>query len=236
VPNDGAVDWGKSVPDSIIPISDEQAKLGQEIVKMLRGAGSFLDKALGSTPQDLIAYLGGDWLRVRCVENLVKLFERARQRLADWHVSEPRPAALSIALPILQGAADEDREELADLWARLLANATDPNMNNVRHSFIAAVKNMDPQDAVVLRFVAENRLTVIRYRERAQENSSTHIGALANNLKRRIDEIHLSLEHLKEMGLLVGMSRPDGGADYHLTLINREFMRACYPEITPNEV
>jgi hypothetical protein len=98
--------------DGLLPITDEQAKLGQEIVKAFRGLGSFLERALGSTPEDLIAYLGGDWLRVRRAENLVKLFEEARRRLADRNVKEPIPASLSVALPILQSAADEDREEL----------------------------------------------------------------------------------------------------------------------------
>ena len=54
--------------ESLIPITDEQAKLGQEILKTFRGLGSFVEKALGSTPEDLIAYLGGDWLRVRRAE------------------------------------------------------------------------------------------------------------------------------------------------------------------------
>ena len=55
--------------DSLIPITDEQAKLGQEAFKFgqegieaLRGLGSFLDRALGSTPEALVAFLGGDWL------------------------------------------------------------------------------------------------------------------------------------------------------------------------------
>jgi hypothetical protein len=149
------------VPETIIPISDEQAKLGQEILKTLRGVGSFFEKALGSTPEDLIAYLGGDWLRVRRAENLVRLFEGARGRLADWHVAEPRPASLSIALPILQGAADEDREDLVDLWARLFGNAMDPNMNTVRQSFIDAVKRMDPLDVVVLRYIYKETIEII---------------------------------------------------------------------------
>jgi hypothetical protein len=63
------------VSGSLIPISDEQAKLGQEILKTLRGLGSFLEKALGSTPEDLVAYLGGDWLRVRRAENIIRLFD-----------------------------------------------------------------------------------------------------------------------------------------------------------------
>ena len=55
----------------LIPISGEQAKLGQEILKTLRGLGSFIGQALGSTPEDLVGYLGGDWLRVRRAENLL---------------------------------------------------------------------------------------------------------------------------------------------------------------------
>jgi hypothetical protein len=50
---------------SIIPISDEQAKLGQEIIKAFSNLGSFFKDALGSAPSDLIGYLGGDWLRMR---------------------------------------------------------------------------------------------------------------------------------------------------------------------------
>jgi hypothetical protein len=34
---------------ALIPITDEQAKLGQEVVKALSGLGSFLGDALGST-------------------------------------------------------------------------------------------------------------------------------------------------------------------------------------------
>jgi hypothetical protein len=150
------------VSGSLIPISDEQAKLGQEVLKTLRELGSFFATALGSTPEDLVAYLGGDWLRVRRAENVVRLMREARQRLADRSVEEPIPASPSVALPILQGAADESRDELVDLWARLLANAMDPNMNNVRYGFIEAVKKMDPLDAILLKFVHDHKISAVR--------------------------------------------------------------------------
>jgi hypothetical protein len=137
---------GNLMIDGLIPITDEQAKLGQEILKTFRGLGSFLERALGSTPEDLVGYFGGDRLRVRRAENMARMMSESQERLAAWGVEETKPATLSIALPILQGAADEDREELVDLWARLLANAMDPNMNSVRYSFVDAVKNMDPID------------------------------------------------------------------------------------------
>jgi hypothetical protein len=59
--------------NGLIPISDEQAKLGQEIVTALRELGGFFGRALGSTPEDLVGYLGGDWLRARRGVNIVRV-------------------------------------------------------------------------------------------------------------------------------------------------------------------
>src|ERR1051325_3003634 len=144
--------------DSLIPISDEQAKLGQEALKALPGLGAFFAQALGSTPEDLIGYLGGDWVRVRRAENMARMMHEAKARLIERAVEDPQPASLSVAIPILEGAADEDRNELVDLWARLLANAMDPRLNKVRYEFIDAVKKMDPPDALVLHRSEERRV------------------------------------------------------------------------------
>jgi hypothetical protein len=113
--------------NSLIPISDEQAKLGQEVLKTLRGLGSFVEKALESVPGDLVGYLGVDWLRVRRAENIAKMMFCAKERHETRGVKDTKPASLTLALPILRGAADESREELRDLWARLLAAAMDPS-------------------------------------------------------------------------------------------------------------
>lgn len=50
--------------DSLIPISDEQAKLGQEALKTLQGLGGFLKETFGTLPQDIVGLLGGDYLKV----------------------------------------------------------------------------------------------------------------------------------------------------------------------------
>jgi len=138
---------------NIIPISDEQAKLGQEVVKTLRQLGGFLGKALGSTPEDLIAYLGGDWLRIRRAENLARMISEAKERLEERGVGgKTEPATLTLALPLMQAAADESREEIRDLWARLLAAAMDPGRSQkVRRLYIDIVGKMDPLDALVLK-------------------------------------------------------------------------------------
>jgi hypothetical protein len=57
----------------------------------------------------------------------------------------------SIAVPLIEAAADESREELAELWAKLLAAAADPaRKGRVRLEFATTLKQMDPLDAKVL--------------------------------------------------------------------------------------
>jgi len=48
-----------SDPGSLIPPSDEQAKAIQEAIKALRGLGEFLEKTLGTVPEDIVGLLGG---------------------------------------------------------------------------------------------------------------------------------------------------------------------------------
>jgi hypothetical protein len=215
------------VSGSLIPISDEQAKLGREILQTLRGLGSFIEKALGSVPEDLIAYLGGDWLRFRRADNIARLLQGARSRLSERNVPEPKPASLSIALPILRAGADEDREDLVDLWTRLLANAMDPNLANVRYSFIEAVKAMDPIDAVILRFLHNSDLERIYRGQRGSTGSQeTNTILIADALCNRSDEIEVSFEHLESLRFFSPINM-----GWDVNALNREFMRACYPEM-----
>ena len=196
-----------------------------------RGFGSFIGEALGSTPEDLIAYLGGDWLRVRRAENLVKLLQQAKARLAERNVQEPIPASLSVALPILRGAADEDREDLVDLWARLLANAMDPNLNSVRQSFIDAVKGMDPLDAVVLRYTYETQISEVQVGLIDTVSSTTGVENIAAAIDRRADEIEVSLRHLQELLLFDPSPLTARNQGWTVNPTSRELLRACYPEV-----
>jgi hypothetical protein len=122
-----------SDPGNLIPISEEQSKAiqeaskaAQEAFKTLQGIGGFLRKTLGTVPEDLVGYLGGDWLRARRFENVVRLLEKLKERIEARKTKVEEPISLSVALPLFRAAADESRDELQDLWARLLAAAADP--------------------------------------------------------------------------------------------------------------
>lgn len=182
-----------------IPVTDEQAKALQEAFKLggkgldlAKALGSYLAQVLGSTPADVVGLLGGDWIRVRRAENLVLTMQRARERLRERGV-EPQPAPLALAVPLLEGAADENREELVDAWARLLAAAMDPSrVNRVRQAFIETVGRLDPIDAVML-----SRIPELRRGMDSAENA--HVMA-AKLLAISAEEADVSLQHLRDLG------------------------------------
>ena len=211
---------------NLIPMTNEQAKLGQELVQALRGLGSFFEKALGNTPENLVGYLFGDRLAVRRAENFIRLLEETKRRLDERGVAIVKPATLSIALPILRDAADEDREELVDLWARLLANAMGPGASSVRYIFIEAVKAMDPMDARVLQFIHERKIERI-WRDHTEGPQDLTVRTLASRIDCRPDDVEVSLRHLTSLGFFD--QHQFGNSDWALNATSREFLQACYP-------
>jgi hypothetical protein len=112
--------------------------------------GGWVADVLGDAPKDVVGLLFSDKVKVLRAERAAKLLAGAKKRLADRGI-EAEPPSLKLAIPILAAAADENRDELRDLWERLLAAAMDPNRQGAfRQNFITIVKEMDPFDALVL--------------------------------------------------------------------------------------
>ncbi len=177
--------------DSLIPISDEQAKLGQELVQAVRDASGYFTDILGDLPKDLLGLLVGDRVKARRIERIAILWQRTRKRLRDRGIADPEPPSLKYAIPILQAAADEENEELQDLWSGLLAAAMDLNRRDaVRQSFIQAVKQMDPVDALVLKAIRDNGGATWHSNGR---------DVIATVLKCSADEVLVSFEHLARL-------------------------------------
>jgi Abortive infection alpha len=142
--------------NSLLPISDEQAKLGQELVKAARDGGGYFADILGDFPKDLFGLLVGDRVKAKRIERIAALWQKTRERL-QVRGTDPESPSLKYAIPILEAAADEENEELQDLWSRLLAAAMDPNRRDaMRQSFIATVKQMDPMDTLVLKAIHDH--------------------------------------------------------------------------------
>ena len=121
------------------------------------------------------------------------IWQRTRERLRDRGV-DPEPPSLKYAIPILEAAADEENDELKDLWSRLLAAAMDPNRRDtMRQSFLTAVKQMDPMDVLVLKAVRDNGQAPL---------VPAAPDAIASKLTCSTDDVAVSIEHLVELGCI----------------------------------
>jgi hypothetical protein len=128
-------------------------------------------------------------------------------------VETPEPASLSIGLPILIAAADESRDELQDIWARLLAAAADPSRSKAfRIAFIETAKKMDPLDAAVLAKAYERNGRI----NSAARNEITSASGMS------ADEVYVSIANLVKLDLLAIPNPPDAVAN----AFGREFLRA----------
>jgi hypothetical protein len=215
--------------NSIIPISDEQAKALQEAFKLsgqsletVRNFGRFLSKILGTVPEDLIGLAFGDALRFKRAENIERLGVQTEKRLRDGGVNSPKQVPLSLAIPLLSAAADENRDELVDLWARLLAAAMDPSRSDaIRLKFIEVVRAMDPIDALVLPFIRD-----------LPNAQPTMRAVFASRLGRSEDQIEISFAHLCDLGCTAGnlgaepTIRHLNLSKVTLTAFGRELLRA----------
>lgn len=204
------------------PISDEQAKAIQETAKLgskgletLEKGGAWLAGIVGTLPHDFVGLAMGDWLAHTRIKRLADLQEETRAHLERRGVKEPfADVSPSVAVPLIQAAVDETREELRDLWSRLLAAAMDPDRKDrVRTSLFDKLKQLDPLDVAVLK--------VLHEREDRQPSVKTY---LRKHLGRTSDEIEVSLQNLIDLGLISGAIQTP--YRHNLSATGNVFMRA----------
>jgi hypothetical protein len=84
--------------------------------------------------------------RARNMEQLAQEAGLLFAAIEPERLSAPSP---SVMIPLIVAAADEERGELTDLWAKLLANAAIDKGRKVRREFFDVVKQLEPIDAAL---------------------------------------------------------------------------------------
>lgn len=199
------------------------AVIGAEAARVVTDkATNFVSEVVGENLKNLVGLMGGDWLVVKREENLARLRRDSEARLAALNVTEREPVSISVAVPLLKGAADESREELATLWANLLAAAMNPaTSRDVSRAFIAAVERMEPLDALCLKAL-----------EQAQRDpnlaSYTSRDVIARETGIEAEQIVVAFFNLMQIGLVTPAS---GGSlnteqpDVRLTARGRQLLK-----------
>src|SRR5262249_32656011 len=120
-------------------------------------AGKYVGEVLGDLPHDLVGIMG-DWVKNRRARRWAGLSADTQKILRERGVENREDVSPSVAIPLIAGAINEERDGLKQLWARLLANALDPTRNSrVRVSLVDLLKRLDPLDAAVLQQIVDRR-------------------------------------------------------------------------------
>jgi hypothetical protein len=179
-------------------------KTGMEVI--LRPVTDIAENALGR--------MGGDWLSESRARNRAKLKQKTAKILSDAGVKGDVDPSPSVVAPLLSAAQDEGREDLLNVWAKLLAAALNPaSSTQYRREFVEIVKQLEPVDVLVLPLLASSG-----------SYKPSRIEFIASQLKRRNPEIELSIRNL--LRLDVAMDNTMGSRDNWpiVTALGRELL------------
>ena len=127
------------------------------VLKFLKAAGPYPADILGDAPKGLVGLIAGEVSKPLRVRRLAALWVKMQTLLKTQSIEKPQPPSPKLALPALAAAANETDEELQDLWARLLVAAMNQERaRRVRLRFVDALEQMDPVDAVLLKWIYES--------------------------------------------------------------------------------
>ncbi|MBI5768683.1 MAG: DUF4393 domain-containing protein [Verrucomicrobia bacterium] len=175
------------------------AETGGKAIDGLRELGGFFGKVLGSALSEAGGALG-DWTRFLRWKNLQRIEEKMDAIHAARKVQKTRPIPLKYAARILEEASWEDDESLQDLWAGLLANATDPEKRlSLKRIFNYALAALEPQDVRILKHLADQGWKQFRNVPGGGVFSADLVKVTAASEQ----DVFVSLQNLHRLGLIV---------------------------------
>ncbi len=195
---------------------EESAKATNNAIDLVREGG----RAIGPAIADIYGLLIGDQVAGARKRRLDAIARKTKKILHDRDVKDQQELPEDIAIPLLEAAQSEPRESIQDLYAALLANAMDKRFSeDVRPEFIETVKELQPIDAVVLKFARD------RYNEPSQRVfGSNHVYDALK--KYRPTAIEVSLETLQRLKCINAQSQ-----GLVLSPFGVELMAACDPHV-----
>jgi hypothetical protein len=162
-----------------------------------RELGGFLNRIMGRGLEELGGGFG-DWAAVWRYGNALRLRDKVEAMHLERGITDASavPIPPRIAVPLLDHASQEDVEELTDMWAALIANATDADPGrhvDVSRLLVTILSGMEPLDARVIKHLFRP----------GTEFFGSNIHVIGHELGIGINVLVLSLENLHRLGLIV---------------------------------
>jgi hypothetical protein len=152
-----------------------------------------------------------DWIKYIRYKNWLKI----QDKVADIHkkrklegklipISSPR-----LAIPLLENASQESDDTLQDMWAGLIANATDPEKKmDLKRVYIRIISELEPIDAQVLQCLSKISRAAYNPNATEEDIKGMNMDFLRQKLPFDWKEIMLSLQNLARLGCVMDEYSP----------------------------
>jgi predicted DNA-binding transcriptional regulator len=189
-------------------MNDEEAKAVREVAKTTgvaieagRELGGFFSMICGDALKELAGTLT-DQLKYYRYNRLLQIWDRvAAIHKARGIEGRTIPISLKCAIPMIENLSLEDDESVQDLWAGLIANATDPDKRfQIKKVHIDILSSLEPLDAMILKFLSRQGWNIIPGPHSPGFNSER----ISEELRIQICEVEISLQNLSRLGCLTG--------------------------------
>jgi hypothetical protein len=173
-------------------------------------------RPLTEIAENALGLLGGDWLSEKRRQRREKLKQKTEKVLKERGAKMDTDPSPSIAVPLISAAQDEDRDVLADKWARLTATALDPATKAFyRREFVDIAKHLEPIDVLVLPLLTDNA-----------EMRPSRREIVASRLGETTDRVQRAFQNLDRLGLVAEGRLPMVPGHPYVTTLGREFLLA----------
>jgi hypothetical protein len=177
----------------------EELETTKEIAKTTGIIVSFFSEIFGDLGKEIVGIFH-DKVKYYRHKNLLRLADkvdkihRDRKVKGKANIIPPR-----FAISLIEQASREDNETIQDMWAGLIANATDPEKRlNMRKQYIEIISSLEPLDAKLMEWLYNKKWKV--YRE--VRGGGVNEEDLEDEFGVDISEIRLSLQNLARLGCI----------------------------------
>ena len=213
-----------SIPEKAM---DMATKAGEFIAPLVKGT---LEEGIGIF-EDKLKYIR--W------ERQIRLMERADSFMKARGIQVENPIPLKLAIPLLEGAALEDDDDLQDRWAKLIVNSVRADGVELKRVYIDILERLSPLEAKILDVIYQlpfekhlhSRLKTFELPEKISVMADGEHGEpqLTN------EEVELALVNLARLGCIASTKTLGGGELFsvvNMTLLGHKFYKACTLEDT----
>jgi hypothetical protein len=165
-------------------------KLGEAIATIFGPAAKEAGEWFGASVRSRRAL----WEVKNVLDTVDKVDAILKQRAIE---GKPIPIPPRQGIPILEAVAREDESSIQEMWATLIANASDPAKRvNIKRAYTGILSAIDPLEAQILKTM----VPFIEKADRAKEGEELTVDDLAKSLGARIDQLEVALHHLTGLG------------------------------------